>query len=87
MTQTITPKPNFTLEESRDMVKAIDKLLELGAVTRCIPTQDQYISNILLAPKPNGGKRFILNLKPLNKFITKTHFKMEDYRTALKLIP
>lgn len=69
------------------MQVAINKLLELGAITRCTPTQDQYISKIFLAPKANGGKRFILNLKSLNKFITNTHFKMEDYRTAIKLIP
>lgn len=37
-------------------------------------------------PKPNGEKRFILNLKRLNKFIKTEHFKMEDYRTASKLI-
>lgn len=42
--------------------------------------------NIFLADKPNGKKRFILNLKKLNKFILAPHFKMEDYRTALKLI-
>lgn len=69
------------------MVEAVNKLVELGAVSHCVPSEDQYISNIFLAPKSNGGKRFILNLKPLNKFIEKTHFKMEDYRTASKLIP
>lgn len=36
--------------------------------------------------KPNGGQRFILNLKSLNKFIKTKHFKLEDYRTASKLI-
>lgn len=37
-------------------------------------------------PKPNGKKRFILNLKQLNQFVKTDHFKMEDYRTAIKLI-
>jgi hypothetical protein len=37
-------------------------------------------------PKPNGDKRFILNLKCLNKFVDTKHFKMEDYRTAAKFI-
>ncbi|XP_048489242.1 uncharacterized protein LOC105380262 isoform X1 [Plutella xylostella] len=66
---------------------AINKLLELGAINRCKPTKNQFISRTFLAPKSNGGKRFILNLKPLNKFVSKLHFKMEDYRTATKLIP
>lgn len=69
------------------MQVAINKLIELGAISSCMQSHDQYISKIFLAPKTNGGKRFILNLKSLNKFITNTHFKMEDHRTASKLIP
>lgn len=46
----------------------------------------QYLSSIFLVPKPNGKKRFILNLKSLNKFIVTSHFKMEDLRTTIKLI-
>lgn len=68
------------------MKEAIQNLLQLGAVAECTPVEDQFISKIFLAPKPNGQKRFILNLKPLNKFISKHHFKMEDHRTAAKLI-
>lgn len=44
------------------------------------------MSSVFLVPKPNGQKRFILNLKPLNKFVYTSHFKLEDYRTSLKLI-
>lgn len=87
VSQPFVPRPNISHEESRDMLEAINKLLELDAISRCNPLDDQFLSKIFLAEKPNGGKRFILNLKPLNKFITKTHFKMEDYRTASKLIP
>lgn len=39
-----------------------------------------------MVPKPNGKKRFILNLKKLNKFISTSHFKLEDLRTAIKLV-
>ncbi|KAI8437968.1 hypothetical protein MSG28_010630 [Choristoneura fumiferana] len=69
------------------MSYAIQNLMSLGAVTECLPSPDQFLSQIFLASKPNGGKRFILNLKALNKFITTSHFKMEDHRTASKLIP
>lgn len=69
------------------MSLAIKKLLDLGAITVCKHSDDQFVSSIFLAPKSNGGKRFILNLKRLNKFIATTHFKMEDHRTAAKLIP
>lgn len=69
------------------MKLALQNLLDLGAITPCTPSDDQFISRTFLAPKSNGGQRFILNLKELNKFIHKTHFKMEDHRTAVKLIP
>lgn len=86
-TQSVVPRSTFTHDDSREMSSAIQKLITLGAVSPCTPCRDQYISRIFLVPKPSGSKRFILNLKPLNKFISNSHFKMEDYRTASKLIP
>jgi hypothetical protein len=79
--------PAYSIDESHDMSHAINKLLELGAISQCNTSSTQFVSKIFLTPKPNGEKRFILNLKSLNKFIPKIHFKMEDHRTASKLIP
>lgn len=81
------PSNNFTQTEMQEVGVAINKLIHLGAVSKCKPVNDQYLSKFFLAPKPNGNKRFILNLKEFNKFIAKSHFKMEDHRTAAKLIP
>ncbi|XP_071578072.1 uncharacterized protein [Temnothorax nylanderi] len=61
-------------------------LQELGAIESCTPCKSQFISTYFLVDKPNGDKRFILNLKKLNKFIKPPHFKLEDIRTAVKLI-
>lgn len=68
------------------MSKAVAELLHQGAIVNCDPLPDQFISRIFLADKPNGKKRFILNLKKLNKFIESPHFKMEDTRTVTRLI-
>lgn len=68
------------------MSEAIQKLLDLGAISQCKPSRNQYLSDIFLAPKPNGDSRFILNLKSLNRHIETSHFKMEDYRTVALLI-
>lgn len=81
------PQNSFTKAENHDILLAIKNLKELGAISKCENSSDQFLSKIFLTPKPNGDKRFILNLKPLNKLINNEHFKMEDYRTASKLIP
>lgn len=85
--QQFVPHSSLSPNEKQDMHLAIQKLIDLGAVSACLETPEQFVSRIFLAPKPNGEKRFILNLKCLNKFINTTHFKMEDHRTASKLIP
>lgn len=81
------PKVILSHTDKLDMLEAINTLKHIGAITECKLTENQFISKTFLTPKPNGGKRFILNLKSLNKFITTEHFKMEDHRTACKLIP
>lgn len=78
--------PNLSSKETSQFQEAIHSLLNNGAISKCRPCQGQFISSIFLRPKPNGKMRFILNLKKLNKFIKTSHFKLEDLRTALKLI-
>lgn len=58
----------------------------MKAIETCVPTNNQFCSPIFLIKKPNGSFRFILNLKRLNNFVKTEHFKLEDYRTACKLI-
>lgn len=77
---------SYTPEESDIIDNCISELLESGFISPCSPQEKQFISPIFTVPKPNGKHRFILNLKDLNKFILIDHFKMEDYRTALKLL-
>lgn len=66
------------------MAMAIKELLSKGAVVKYQPQPIQFLSGIFLTNKSNGEKRFILNLKQLNQFITPPNFKMEDDRTAKK---
>lgn len=75
-----------TEQERCDFNKSINKLLEINAISICEPDPQQFLSSVFLVPKPDGSKRFILNLKNLNKFVKTVHFKMEDYRTASKFI-
>lgn len=58
----------------------------MGAIVTCEPAENQFLSPFFLVPKPNGSKRFILNLKKLNQFVNTSHFKLEDLRSVLKLV-
>lgn len=74
------------IEEDRHFCQEIQRLLSLGVIRQCLPSEGQFVSKIFLRDKPNGEKRLILNLKPLNQFIQTSHFKLEDLRSAVKLI-
>lgn len=82
----VPSNPRFSKTELKHLKLSISKLLSSGAIKRCHDVPDQFISTIFLIPKSDGSFRFILNLKCLNKFIRPEHFKMEDIRTAAKLI-
>lgn len=79
----VSPKSK---QEHNDYLKSINNLLKIKAISQCSHVKDEFISSVFLIPKVNGEKRFILNLKELNKFVKTCHFKMEDYRTASKFV-
>lgn len=72
--------------ENRNLCLAISNLIDKGAINECEQTPGHFLSPYFLVKKPNKSFRFILNLKELNKFIDIKHFKLEDYKTAIKLI-
>lgn len=80
------PKNLITSKEVDLVEEAILNLLSVGAIRECKPVKGQFLSNYFLIPKSNGSMRFVLNLKELNTFIATEHFKMEDVRTAIKLM-
>lgn len=70
------------------MKVSVKDLLHKGAITECLNSTNnqQFLSRYFLADKSSGGKRFILNLKPLNTFIRTCHFKMENIKTVTNLV-
>ena len=48
--------------------------------------QTGFYSNLFLVPKKDGGQRPVINLKALNNFVNKEHFKMGGIHTLKDLL-
>ena len=74
------------MKQHADIRTALMDLINKGAIVPCEPIAGQFLSPYFLVPKSDGGQRFVLNLKQFNTHITAPHFKLEDLRTAQKLV-
>jgi hypothetical protein len=64
----------------------LKKILEKGVIIETTHCVDEYISNIFIRPKKDGGHRLILNLAKCNEHVQKRHFKMQTLVSAINLI-
>ena len=64
----------------------IHKLLSRNVIEPTGHTRGEIISDIFLRSKKDGSHRIILNLKKLNEYSSKVHFKMDTFQTVIKLI-
>ena len=78
--------PPFNVLEINLIYNEIIKLIEKGAIVPVLYEHKEFISNIFLVPKKTGDMRPVINLNPLNQFVGKIHFKMENIQMALNLI-
>lgn len=66
----------------------VDILLEKGVIEP-VPTQEThkgFYSTFFLVTKKNGQMRPVINLKPLNAYVRKEHFKMDTLAKVLNLV-
>ena len=64
----------------------ITKLLSKRVIEPTGHSHGEIISDIFLRNKKDGSYRMILNLKKLNQYASKIHFKMDTLSTVIKLI-
>ena len=81
------PKRNSTRgRQGTDHVQTKCKVSRPKTVVRVPDNGDGFINSIFLVPKTDGSWRPVLNLKALNWFVVKHHFKMESLRTVKGLV-
>jgi len=64
----------------------VSRLLNKQAIEIVEDCEDQFLSSFFVIKKSSGEWRFILNLKNLNRFVVAPHFKMEDWKTVIRLL-
>lgn len=67
----------------QELLSQVQKLLLKKAVEPVDIRSSGFYSRLFLAPKKNGDWRPVIDLSPLNKFITPPKFKMETVKSIL----
>ena len=68
------PKPkrepkeiNFSMQEKVTTTLEVENPFKKGAMEQVCPQKDQFLSNIFIVKKKDGGSRPVINLKELNQ--------------------
>lgn len=64
----------------------LDRLVAKGIIEMTTHEPQEFVSNIFLKTKKDGGCRIIIDLTSLNQSVEYQHFKMETFVTARQLI-
>ena len=73
--QSITPPLMQFLSDQQLLISAeVESMLAKQEITPVQPSQGNFISQIVVVPKKDGGYRPVINLKALNRFVVEEHF-------------
>ena len=79
---------NVPLENQNVIKQEINSLLEKNAI-EVVPLSQihsGFYSTLFLVPKKTGDLRPVINLKPLNRYLRKQHFKMDTLSKVINLV-
>ena len=85
--QSCLPHPiHFSDSDFVALDNEVSEMLLKGAIAECVPSGDDFISNLFVVPKADGGSRPVINLRPLNAFVAYEHFKMNHLNMLRDLL-
>ena len=73
-------------DQSTLVNQEIESMVQKGAIQKVPHVSGEFLSNLFLVDKLDGGKRPEINLKNLNLFILYQHFKMEGLHLLRDLL-
>ena len=73
-------------ESKSQITSEVQELLSKGAVVETLHSPGNFVSQIFLVEKQDGGQRPVINLKGLNQFVKTEHFKMEGLHLLSDLL-
>jgi len=85
MANVSTTAPHLPTEQLQLIREEIAEMVQKGTAEQIHPSEGFY-SNLFLVPKKDGGQRPAINLKALNQFVQKQHFKMEGIHNLKNLL-
>ena len=68
------------------MDKEVKEMLKKGALRQASTVKGEFLSNLFLVKKKNGGQGPVINLKHLNAFIPYNDFKVEGSQNLRYLL-
>lgn len=79
---------NVNAQNASILLLEVKKLLQKGAIEPVPPENMKtgFYSTFFLVPKKTGDLRPIINLKPLNRYLRKQHFKMDCLSKVKNLV-
>ena len=84
--QSTGPTYHRTKEEEEALDREIAELITKEAVEEVDFCQARFVSPMFIVPKKGGKWRPVLNLKSLNQYVSKAHFKLEDIRSLKDIL-
>ena len=85
--QSSLPNPPMLNQHEESIMKnEVEKLVTKGAIEKVNHSPGEFLSNMFLVPKKTVDLRPVINLKPLNEFVAKVHFKMEGIHLVQDLV-
>ena len=84
--QSTDPTYHRTKEEEEALDREIAELITKEAVEEVDFCLARFVSPMFIVPKKGGKWRLVLNLKSLNQYVSKAHFKLEDIRSLKDIL-